>query len=144
MARKLAGNAAQAVAVMPEQPNRTVPVDAMTPGDKNEKEVKEWKPYAGRDSLPEAKYVEKVREVKGPDGSVVLRKTVTSVVAGEPRYFVSTMGELIAVYKKRGGTGRRLVHQFKRQYPDTAEGKARKKRDNDFRNFLRSKGIPGA
>lgn len=112
---------------------------------------KKWLPLPLNDAgepdtalLPEPKIIEKVRVRKLPDGTELASKERIYSKPGSARYSVNEFGEVIAWYKKRGGVGRKLVFQFKRQYKDDAAGRAKRKRDVDFRNFLRKQGIPGA
>lgn len=93
-----------------------LPADALAPGSKGERDGKgKFLPYTGRESLPKIEH-----------GSI-----------GESRYFCAPfLGgvDLIAVYTKRNGVGRRLVKVLK----DKRDG------DKKFRMQLRRMGIPGA
>ena len=86
----------------------------------------------------------KQQEVTLPDGSKEAQKILVYVKSGEPRYSVTEHGELLAHFIKRGGVGRRLAFQFKKQFPDTKEGRDRKATHQSFRNKLKAAGIPGA
>lgn len=108
------------------------------------KAASRWLPFEGSDRLPRPKTVEKTRVRNLPDGTEYTTKEVKYVKSGDPRYSVTLRGELIAHYLKRGGVGRRLVYQFKAKFPDTKEGKARRTRQEEFRDKLRLAGIPGA
>lgn len=104
---------------------------------------RDWAPYV-KGELPPAEYKEKLKTVRMFDGTESGRKETVYVSQGEARFKVSDGGELVKVYKKRGGTGTSLVYQFKKSYADTPEGKARKRFDVLFRARLRECGVPGA
>lgn len=103
---------------------------------------RKWLPFEGEDKLPPAKYTEKSRDLVV--NGMVVKRIEQKVKAGEERYEVTASGELIAWYKKRGGTGRKLVWQFKRSYADTPTGRERKAHDVGFKKVLVAAGIPGA
>lgn len=94
--------------------------------------------------LEPAKFVEKTRVINLIGGGQHAEKQIKFVKAGDARYSVSPAGELIAWYRKRGGIGRKLIRQFRKQFPDTKEGKERRRKETSFRALLRSKGVPGA
>lgn len=144
MARTLkefpASEAGPAIAEKPEKVEKS-----------KEKKKKVWLPLEFKengepdtDKLPPAVFTEKVRALRLADGSTVHQKQPVFVRAGEPRYAVNEMGELQAWYHKRGGVGRKLVWQFKREYPKTDRGNYLRQRDAGLRKELRSRGIPGA
>ena len=124
--RALKGESAVKQDVKPVVTPVAVPEDALAPGDKSLGAVKQMQPYLGRESLPDAK--------KDANGLVV--------GPGEPRYFVANHpggGDLIAVYRKRCGVGRKLIKVLK----DKKKGKLGDK-DRAFRRKLAEMGIPGA
>lgn len=146
MARQLkeTANAAQAVAI-PEGTARTVPADDGVVIDSRPSYAqREWKPYTTADELPQAEYKEIQKRRRLEDGTFQHYKEMTCVKTGEPRYKITPSGELIKVYSKHGGTGTKLVFKFKKYLIDTKEAKEKNKHMKDFRNFLRSKKIPGA
>ncbi len=126
-----------------------VAAPAPTPAPKEEKK---WLPLPLRedgtpdtDKLEPAQFTEKVRPLRLADGTTVHQKQQLFVKPGQACYAVNEHGELQAWYRKRGGVGRKLVYQFKKAYNTNTEGgKQRKKRDEDFRRFLRKLRIPGA
>lgn len=105
-----------------------VPDDAMNPGDKNLKDLGDFKPYLGVGSLPEAP--------KDKKGVIIGR--------GERRFFVINQGkgtyDVMAKYKKRCGTGRYLHKCLKLK----SSNKAKAAEDKAFLMRLRKLGIPGA
>ena len=105
---------------------------------------KRYLPYTTTDELPRPVTREKTRLWTLPDGSKEAQKILVYVKSGEPRYSVTEHGELLAHFIKRGGVGRRLAFQFKKQFPDTKEGRDRKATHQSFRNKLKAAGIPGA
>lgn len=115
------------------------------------KSNKKWVPVQFRDDgtvdsskLEPATYTEKVRPLRLADGTTVHQKQMIFVKTGAPQYRVTDKGELIAVYRKRGGIGTKLVFQFKMQYKNDDKGRVRKARDVAFRKTLKAHGIPGA
>ena len=96
------------------------------------------------DKLPPALTKEKIRIHKMIDGSEVAEKQLVYAKPGEARYSVTQKGEVVAWYRKRGGVGRRLVFQFKKNFKEDPTGRQRAARDKSFRNFLRRQGVPGA
>lgn len=131
MARKLTGQIADAMTAMPEEPSRTVAEG-------------KWLPYTTPEALPKAEFVEKKREIRNVDGTVAIHKTLQIKKKGDPRYFVTNLGELIAVRRAPSGIQRKMVYQFKRSYPDTPLGQQRQIKDTAFRKMLKQNGVPGA
>ncbi len=143
MARRLneTENAAASVAVaMPEDTARTVPADELS-GKRN------WKPYINNAELPPAKFVMKTRTrtfIRGGIAQMEEFQEKVFTAPGDGRYKVTSNGELIKVYRKRGGTGTRLIHKFKHYDMNYPEAKELNKRNDILRAQLRKAGIPGA
>ena len=148
MARRLkeTENAASVVAVaMPEGTARTVP--AVVEDNRPSFMKREWKPYTTSDELPPAKFVTKKRSrtfIRGGIAQMEEYDETVFVSPGEGRYKISSAGELIKVYRKRGGTGTKLIHLFKVFASESAEAKERNVLNKKFRAYLKSQGIPGA
>lgn len=151
---KETANAAPAVAVaMPEGAVRTVP-----PANRSESEFepednrpsymkRDWKPFIGNDELPSAEFKDKVRSRTIIRGGISQTEEFTEhifIAPGEGRYKVTAQGELIKIYRKRGGTGTKLVYQFKKHTSDTKESKEKNAFNKKFRDHLRRCAVPGA
>lgn len=145
MARKLQGFLGEEPsAAIAEGVKQVVKVDEVKP-------VRKWTPLPLKDDgtpdtdkLSPAKVKERVHVRKLPDGTDHMTKETIFLRAGDPAYSVTADGELIAWFKKRGGIGRKMVFQFKKQYRDDDRGKLRKKSDAAFRSVLRKAMVPGA
>ena len=104
---------------------------------------RKFTPFTTREELPEATYTVKNRVIALADGSTKRYTETKCTAVGEARYKVTDKGELIKIYKKHGGTGTRMIYQFKQKYPESEWGNKRKAFDNKFKKYLKSQGVPG-